>query len=353
MKLTIGIKALNEERHIERALQSALAAAERFGGEVILADSGSTDDTLQIAARYPVKIVQFSDLSDRSCGAGAQLAFQHAQGEFFYILDGDMELHSAFLEAAIPFMERNPRIAGVGGRIEEVNAANHEFRVRRQALQSDSAFYPARIDRLDCGGLYRSSAVREVGYFADRNLHAFEEFELAARLASRGWELTRLDMPAVRHFGHTIASYALLRKRIRSKHTNAAGEVLRGALGRAHLGRVVSRLSQIRNGALIMIWWLLIAAALIAGSFRAGWLIVAVMALVAPIAFLWFRRGTLAGAAYSFVAWNLTAFGLLAGLASKRKPPLAPISAVVVKAPPPAAWALSAAASCRSADSLG
>lgn len=352
MKLTIGIKALNEERHIEQALQSALAAAERFGGEVVLADSGSTDSTLDIAARYPVKIVQFSDLSDRSCGAGAQLAFQHAQGEFFYILDGDMELDAAFIEAAIPFMERNSRIAGVGGRIEEVNAENHEFRVRRQALQLDVAFYPVRVDRLECGGLYRSAAIREVGYFADRNLHAFEEFELAARLASRGWELTRLDMPAVRHFGHTIASYALLRKRIQSKHTHAPGEVLRGALGRAHLRQVVTKLSQIRNGAVVMIWWLIVAAVLTISWFHPEWLIVAPFALLVPMMFLWFRRGELAAAVYSFTAWNVTALGLLAGLASRRKPPLEPISAVVVKAVQPVSPAL-AADSTRFAGSVG
>lgn len=37
MKLTIGIKALNEELYIEGALKSALAAAAPFGGEVVLA----------------------------------------------------------------------------------------------------------------------------------------------------------------------------------------------------------------------------------------------------------------------------------------------------------------------------
>src|SRR6218665_3277207 len=83
--LTIGIKALNEEQHIAMAIESALAAAAPLGGEVGLADSGSTDRTLEIARGYPVRIVQLGNLAERCCGAGAQLAFQSAQGEFFYL----------------------------------------------------------------------------------------------------------------------------------------------------------------------------------------------------------------------------------------------------------------------------
>ena len=81
MKLTIGVKALNEEQRIAEALTSALRAAEPFGGEVVLADSGSTDRTLEIASTLPVRIVQLADPSERSCGAGAQLAFQQADGD--------------------------------------------------------------------------------------------------------------------------------------------------------------------------------------------------------------------------------------------------------------------------------
>jgi cellulose synthase/poly-beta-1,6-N-acetylglucosamine synthase-like glycosyltransferase len=41
--VSIIIKALNEERHIASAIESALAALREIDGEVILADGGSTD----------------------------------------------------------------------------------------------------------------------------------------------------------------------------------------------------------------------------------------------------------------------------------------------------------------------
>ena len=47
MKVSVIIKALNEERNIIRAIESALIAIDKVGGEVILADSLSTDHTVE------------------------------------------------------------------------------------------------------------------------------------------------------------------------------------------------------------------------------------------------------------------------------------------------------------------
>ena len=41
--VSIIIKALNEERHVASAIESALAALDGMEGEIILADSASTD----------------------------------------------------------------------------------------------------------------------------------------------------------------------------------------------------------------------------------------------------------------------------------------------------------------------
>ena len=103
--VSVIIKALNEERHIASAIESALAALEGTPGEVILADAASTDRTVEIARRYPIKIVQLNNTKERSCGAGAQLGFQHSNGQYLCLMDGDMQLHAGFLSAAIQFLE--------------------------------------------------------------------------------------------------------------------------------------------------------------------------------------------------------------------------------------------------------
>ena len=52
-KLTAIIPVLNEEVNIEAAIQSVL-----FADEIVLVDSYSTDKTLEIASKYPVRIIQ-------------------------------------------------------------------------------------------------------------------------------------------------------------------------------------------------------------------------------------------------------------------------------------------------------
>jgi glycosyltransferase involved in cell wall biosynthesis len=328
VKVTVGIKALNEEENIARALASAVAAVATVGGEVILADSGSTDRTVSIAQTFPVRIFQLANPTEKSCGAGAQLAFQHAQGEYFYILDGDMALRQNFLESGIAYLEANPRVAAVGGIVNECNLDGEEFQIRSNSVRNNRNWLPGPVDRLDCGGLYRLSALQEVGYFADRNLHAFEEFELSARLRSRGWKLARIDHPAIDHYGHTTGGYRLLLRRVKSGYSGAPGEVLRGALGKNHLPIVLGRFGHVRNGFAIILWW----AAIIASLFSSHVVIALAVLLLVPLVFLIIRRKSVRLGLYSLTAWNISALGLLMGLFRSRIPPDRPLASIELTA---------------------
>lgn len=333
MKVTVGIKALNEERHIRDCLLSAIAAAEPLGGEVILADSGSTDGTIEIARALPVRIVQLENTAERCCGAGAQLAFQFARGDYFYLLDGDMILKPDFLATGIDFLEANPGVAAVGGTSEEMNVETEEFQIRAKIARTDPNARPGEVDRLDGGGLYRSAAVRDAGYFADRNLHAFEEFELGARLRARGWKLARIDRPAMDHYGHQAGGYALLWRRLKSGYTGASGEVFRAALGMPHLPIVLRQLSHIRVSVAVAAWWMALVLVLLAPgalTIKAGlW----AGLLLGPLAFLWFRRGSLKLGVYSLVSWNVSALGFFSGLLRRREEPNRPLAAVFLAGP--------------------
>lgn len=328
MKLTIGIKALNEERYIGLALASAVTAARPFDGEVILADSGSSDRTIEIAGGFPVRIVQLANLAERSCGAGAQMAFQHARGEYFYLLDGDTELDADFLKAAIACLDEYPDIAGVGGLMVEKHPESFGFQILSKTIRTNKNWLPGIVDHLSCGGLYRASAVREAGYFADRNLHSFEEFDLAARLQSLGWKLVRIDHHAIDHYGHQTGGYRLLWRRIRSGYSGGSGEVLRGAIGQRHFPVVLSKLSHVRHGAVVVVWWVVLLGSLILPI--GVWLKLAFfLALVlAPIGLLSVRRGSVQLGLYSFVAWNVSAWGLITGFFRRRMPPTRPLQTV-------------------------
>lgn len=278
--------------------------------------------------------MQLANASEKSCGAGAQLAFQHARGEYFYLLDGDMVLDPDFLPKAIARMEDKPALAGVGGLVTEKNTESLGFKIRAEAVAKDANWRPGSVDRLDCGGLYRSAAIREAGYFADRNLHAFEEFELAARLRARGWELERIDQHAVDHYGHLTGGYRLLWRRIQTGYSGAVGEVLRGAIGQRHLPVVMRRFSHVKFGLAVMVWWLSLLVALLLPVPPLARFCILLLLLVLPLGLLIWRRRSLSLGLYSAAAWNVAAWGLISGFFRARAAPTTPLRSIVVADPP-------------------
>jgi GT2 family glycosyltransferase len=323
--IAVGIKTLNEEAKIARAIASAQAAAAPLGGTVVLADSGSCDQTVAIARRAGITVVQLADVTERCCGAGAQLAFQSAceqpDADYFCLIDGDMELAPGFLDAAIALLDTQPRVAGVGGQVSERNLTSQEFQIKAAAMEGEAHRRAGPVDRLDGGGVYRVAAVRQVGYFADRNLHSFEEFDLAARLSAAGWQLVRIAVPSVFHDGHS-GGYGLIGRRLRSGYLDGAGEVLRGAGRQPHLGYVLRHLGHLRWTAAIGGWWTALLASLVLQP------LLAPILLGAPVLLLAWRRGGLRLGVYSFLLWNATALGIMRGLLRRRVDPRRPLAAV-------------------------
>ena len=323
MRLAIGIKTLNEAGSIAAAIESALAEAVPLGGRVVVADSGSADATVAIASRYPVDVIALADPAMRCCGAGAQLAWQGAEGAtFFALMDGDMTLAPGFVASAIARMEADPRLAGVGGHVIERALLNQEFRIRAAEMAREPHRRPGPVDRLDGGGVYRAAAVAETGYFADRNLQSFEEYDLAVRLRQRGWRLERIDLPGAYHTGHGGGGYRLLWRRLRGGRFDGTGQVLRAAIAGGRAPVVMRELRPLAWSAVVWAWWLALAAALALAP-------MALPALFAlPFALLALRRGAPSLALYSMATWNAMALGTLRGLLRGRTPPARPIPSI-------------------------
>jgi glycosyltransferase involved in cell wall biosynthesis len=329
--VTVVIKALNEENNICAAVESALAAVAEVGGEVILADSNSTDRTVELASRYPIRIVQLVHSNERCCGAGPQLGYLHSRGEYVYIMDGDMQMVRGFLSQALVFLAQHPEAAGVGGRLVELNNESLEYVER--AARNAGHLAPGEVDRLDGGGLYRRRAVEEAGYLSDRNLHSYEEFDLAARLRSLGWKLWRIPVDSVSHYGHDAPPYRLLMRRWRSRYVCGSGEIVRASLGKPSLKLVLRGLRELRIYAGVLVWWVLLAAIAFWPAAPADRAIAFALVAAVPFAAMSWRKRSLARGTYSVVSWCFNAAGMARGFAAPRRPAREPISSLVVHEP--------------------
>ncbi len=329
MTVSIIMKTLNEEKRIAAAIESALTALPGSPVEVIVADSGSTDRTVEIASAYPVTIAQIVAPARPSCGIGPQLGFQYSRYDYVCLMDGDMVLDPHFLAEAVAYLDANPRAAGVTGHVVEANLDNLEFQRRVQRNSPENRTGP--IDRMNGGGLYRRSAIEDVGYFSDRNLHGYEEFDLGVRLRARGWTLERLDIPFVSHYGHTMNAYALLVRRWKSRYLRGVGELLRAALGKPYWHKLVQELPELRLWAFVYVWWaaLILLPVILPNTGLALLLDLALSCAIVGAMSLKQRSLTLG--LYAVTAWIFHAAALPLGFGQARRTPEAWIESRLIK----------------------
>ena len=83
MNVSIVIRCYNEERHIGRLL-SGIMQQTLSDVEIVVVDSGSTDATLTIAARYPVRVVSMTP-EEFSFGRSLNRGIEAASGDHIVI----------------------------------------------------------------------------------------------------------------------------------------------------------------------------------------------------------------------------------------------------------------------------
>src|SRR5688572_8485406 len=81
-KITVVIPTLNEEKDLPRTLKSL-----KFADEILVVDSGSTDQTLEIAKKHNCKIIHhpFSNFADTR-----NFADRHAKNDWILSIDADV-----------------------------------------------------------------------------------------------------------------------------------------------------------------------------------------------------------------------------------------------------------------------
>lgn len=315
-RVSIVIKALNEAHNIGRTVDSIWRATEGMTVEVILADSLSTDDTVGIALDKGADVVQLESVHDRSCGVGPQLGYQYSRGEYIFLVDGDMEIVPGFIERALAVMDRDPSIAGVAGQIEEMSLENRVFAQRLQRNRGLTAVGP--VEQLDMGGIYRRSAIEDVGYFSNGSLHSYEELELGCRLRAAGWKMQRLDGHSVRHYGHELPRYQLLMRRYRSRYAWGPGELLRAGLGKPWFGNAIKTA---KAYLVVIAGWAILCVSVAMLPRTALPLGAALLAQPVFLVMLMLKRRSISDGLFTYASWNVFALGTLRGFMRTPKDP--------------------------------
>lgn len=114
-RASIIIRCMNEEEHIGRLLAGVMAQT-LTDVEIIVVDSGSTDATLAIASRYPVRIVHIRP-EDFSFGRSLNIGCEAASGELLVMASAHVyPVYKDWLEKLLAPFERDDEVGICYGR---------------------------------------------------------------------------------------------------------------------------------------------------------------------------------------------------------------------------------------------
>jgi rhamnosyltransferase len=115
-EISIIIPAKNEEENIERCLKGIFSQDIDKKYEVIVIDSGSTDSTLDIIKKYPVKLVEIKP-EEFDHGGTRNLGAKISQGEYIATIVADAyPANNAWLRWLITPFAEGEKVAGVYSR---------------------------------------------------------------------------------------------------------------------------------------------------------------------------------------------------------------------------------------------
>lgn len=123
-KLSLAMIVKNEARCLARCLRSVRGVVD----EIVVADTGSTDDTVKIAAQFGAKTPHFEWVNDFA--AARNFALEQTTGDWILVLDADEHASDALAKEIKRFIAGPPQI----GRLKIVS----DFRHGGQTLQSST-----------------------------------------------------------------------------------------------------------------------------------------------------------------------------------------------------------------------
>ncbi|WP_406661220.1 glycosyltransferase [Methanolobus sp. ZRKC3] len=223
--LSVVIISRNEEQNITRCIESVLLAVKGMEHEIILVDSASTDNTIEIAKQYPIKIFQLKSEWMLSAAAGRYTGYLQTKGKYIQFQDGDTILDKDWFKYSLPFLKEHTDVAGVVGIITQEYYDNV---VAKRWVESAKNQETGEIEYYEEDILLRKKILDEIGPF-NPHLKALEEGELSYRILAENYKLVRLPNNMSHHLGGEDETVLDLMRR-KKNFSIACGQILRYSL---------------------------------------------------------------------------------------------------------------------------
>lgn len=211
----------NGVAHLRRFLPSVVAAAPA-GVEIIVADNGSTDDSVGVLEReFPSVTVLRMDRNYGFAG-GYNRALERIEADYYLLLNSDVETPGGWLEPLVECLDRNPDVAVVspklisseertmfeyagasGGYIDYLGYPFCRGRILRTVEEDRGQYDDARDLFWVSGAAFccRAELFHRLGGFDDDFFAHMEEIDLCWRMQLAGYRVRVVPESRVYHLG--------------------------------------------------------------------------------------------------------------------------------------------------------
>lgn len=202
------VPVLNEERYIERCIDSLLAQTMTI--DVMVMDGGSEDKTLELLSKYGDKIKVISNPGKRVAQA-RNLALEHLGSEITHCLEiiGHSWIDSDHVEKLVNELkvielDTGVNIGALGCRTESGDSTDTISQWVEGALSTPIGSGGGQFQKFKGRGrtkipafcLHRVEALRDVNGWDERFITS-QDSDLSMRLLAKGWQLWRSDVSCV------------------------------------------------------------------------------------------------------------------------------------------------------------
>ncbi|MFC1812463.1 glycosyltransferase [Thermodesulfobacteriota bacterium] len=195
-RASIIIRCYNEEKHIGRLLSGIMQQTVK-NLEVIVVDSGSTDATIAIASRYPVKIISIRP-EEFSFGRSLNMGCEAASAEFIVITSAHVyPVYEDWLERLTTPLA-DPKVALVYGKQRGNETTKYsEHQVFAQWFPEEENRHQKQPFCNNANAAIRRELWGQVPY--NEELTGLEDLDWANRVISMGYHLIYMPLAEVVH----------------------------------------------------------------------------------------------------------------------------------------------------------
>lgn len=216
---------------LRRYLPSVVAHT--TGAEIIVADNGSTDDSLEVLRKEFPSVKTIVLEKNYGFAEGYNRAIEQVDSEYVVLLNSDVETPEGWLTPLLDYMETHPEIAAVQPKIRSwrqrdyfehagaaggyVNRLGYPY-CRGRVLwhvEQDKGQYDtiAEVDWTSGACMcVRTKVYKECGGLDASFFAHMEEIDLCWRMRNAGWKLACIPQSTVYHLGGGSLSYESPRK---------------------------------------------------------------------------------------------------------------------------------------------